>query len=122
SGPGPQRTMARTARASAPHEVIRPSAIRATGIVRRRRRWLTHRVGERAVAVLSDGFVRGISRLGKLHPVARPLHATIEVITNVEYLASGHAEHRLDVYRPLDRAGPLPVVLYVHGGGFSTLS
>jgi acetyl esterase len=28
----------------------------------------------------------------------------------------------LDVYRPIRRRGPLPVVLYVHGGGFRILS
>src|SRR6185295_2594817 len=31
-------------------------------------------------------------------------------------------EHRLDVYRPTNRSGPFPTVLYVHGGGFRILS
>src|SRR5690606_7492163 len=32
------------------------------------------------------------------------------------------AEHRLDVYRPRDRGRALPIVFYVHGGGFRILS
>ena len=48
------------------------------------------------------------------------------MIRDVAYDDSGLAEHRLDIYRPrglargeLDR---VPVVLYVHGGGFRILS
>jgi acetyl esterase len=29
-----------------------------------------------------------------------------------------HERQRLDVYRPADAAGPLPVIVFVHGGGF----
>jgi acetyl esterase len=40
------------------------------------------------------------------------------VIRNVPYLGSGLRSHRLDVYMPEGKRGPLPVVLYVHGGAF----
>lgn len=42
----------------------------------------------------------------------------IRVIRNVPYLGTGRRSHLLDVYIPEGRHGPLPVVLYVHGGAF----
>ncbi len=77
----------------------------------------------RAGAFLVDGFFRSASRLGKLHPLARPERHGVEIRRDVRY-APGSAleEHLLDVYRPLERPGPLPIVLYVHGGGFRILS
>ncbi|MEB2310793.1 MAG: alpha/beta hydrolase [Sorangiineae bacterium] len=81
---------------------------------------LRRRVG----AAVVDGFFRGVSAAGRLHPRARPERHDLEVLRDVPYRPSGLAEHRLDIYRP--RAGrgegPLPVVLYVHGGGFRILS
>lgn len=77
----------------------------------------------RAGALVVDGFFRGASRLGQLHPMARPDRHRVEVVRDVAYAPeSTLAEHRLDVYRPSDRRGPLPIVLYVHGGGFRILS
>jgi acetyl esterase len=79
----------------------------------------------RTAAVLSEGFFRGLARLGRLHPASRPARHNVEVFENIEYLAGGGVEHRLDIYRPTERSGrsaPLPVVLYVHGGGFCALS
>ena len=35
---------------------------------------------------------------------------------------TGLLEHRLDIYRPRESSGPLPIVLYIHGGGFRILS
>src|SRR5690606_38779221 len=46
----------------------------------------------------------------------------VEVIRNVRYGGSDIDAHLLDVYRPRRVDGPLPVVLYVHGGGFRILS
>lgn len=40
------------------------------------------------------------------------------VLSNVTYhVASGH-ENRLDLYVPRNAAGPTPVVMYIHGGGW----
>lgn len=44
------------------------------------------------------------------------------VTSDVPYLPSHRREHRLDIYRPADGAGPFPVVFYIHGGGFRILS
>ncbi|MCC6524487.1 MAG: alpha/beta hydrolase [Polyangiaceae bacterium] len=79
---------------------------------------LRHKLGQFAV----DGFFHTAARLGKLHPAARPERHGVEIHRDLGYLATGLAEHRLDVYRPRERSGPLPAVFYVHGGGFRILS
>jgi acetyl esterase len=81
---------------------------------------LRRRVG----ATLTDSFFRGASALGRLHPAARYDRHGVECLPDVSY-GDGRPEHahrRLDVYRPIDRDGPRPVVLYIHGGGFRILS
>jgi acetyl esterase len=74
-------------------------------------------------SLLVDGFFRGLSRAGLLHPSARPERHGVEVLRDIPYLDTGRPEHRLDVYRPRrSSTEPVPVVLYVHGGGFRILS
>jgi acetyl esterase/lipase len=80
------------------------------------------RLRRRVGAAVVDGFFRGVSRAGQLHPAARPERHRVEVLRDISYAPSNLAEHRLDIYRPTDRTGPLPIVLYVHGGGFRILS
>lgn len=83
---------------------------------------------------MSEGFFRGLSSLGKLHPAARPSRHNVEILTDIPYVRGGGGEHRLDIYRPIgrpigrplgrpgSRPGFWPVVFYVHGGGFCSLS
>jgi len=82
------------------------------------------RARKQAGSLLVDGFFRGASRVGSLHPRARPEHHGVEHIRDVRYAPGTSSAHLLDVYRPADhRPGELrPVVLYVHGGGFRILS
>jgi acetyl esterase len=79
-----------------------------------------------AGALLVDNFFRGASRVGKWHPNAKPEKHDVEVTTDVAYDDTGLPEHRLDIYRPraLSRGEvqKVPIVLYVHGGGFRILS
>ncbi len=85
--------------------------------------WERLRVGVGAFVV--DNAFRGLAYLGKLHPNARPEKHRVEVTRDLAYLpGSRRREHLLDVYRPVDwqKSGPLPVVLYTHGGGFRFLS
>jgi acetyl esterase len=80
------------------------------------------RVRRRAGTLALDGFYGGLARLARYHPQARPEQHHVEVLRDIPYVPDGRPEHRLDVYRPTDREGPRPVVLYVHGGGFRILS
>jgi acetyl esterase len=85
-------------------------------------RQLATKLRKRAGALAIDNFFRTAARVGKMHPRARPSHHGVEVHHDLAYTSSGRREHLLDVYRPIKRDGPLPVVLYVHGGGFRILS
>ena len=79
---------------------------------------LRKRIGGHAV----NAFFLGISSAAKLHPRANPARHGVEVIRDVAYRAGGDAAHLLDVYRPVNRPGPLPTILHIHGGGFRILS
>jgi acetyl esterase len=71
-------------------------------------------------------FFEGLSAAGKLHPQSDPKKHGVEVVSNIRYRETSPPQkshyHLLDVYRPIKRDGPLPVVLYVHGGAFRILS
>ena len=79
----------------------------------------------RVTAAVSEGFFRGLSGAARLHPASRPAVHGVEVLRDIPYRV-GHGAHEeyhlLDVYRPVTRPGPWPVVFYVHGGAFSILS
>lgn len=76
----------------------------------------------RANVAAARAFFNGAAKMGQLHPNAKPERHGVEVLHDIRYLASTHAEHHLDVYRPKQVEGPLPIVLYIHGGGFQILS
>jgi acetyl esterase len=70
-----------------------------------------------------DIFLRSAAALGQLHPTSRHLNSTTEVvISERSYLPGGNPAHHLDVYRPRGSNGTLPIILYIHGGGFRILS
>lgn len=83
-------------------------------------------VRRRVGAAAIDGFFNGVSRIAKLHPKARPASHGVEHLRDIRYVeGSTMREHLLDVWRPIQREGerkPLPVVFYIHGGGFRILS
>lgn len=58
----------------------------------------------------------------RLLPGARAWADGVEVLRDIPYKDDFGPQHTLDVYRPTKRDGPLPVLFYVHGGGFSLLS
>jgi acetyl esterase len=73
-------------------------------------------------ALIVDSMFRGMASAGKLHPLARPERHQVEILRDIPYCTSAEPALRLDVYRPIAARGPLPIVLYVHGGGFRILS
>lgn len=83
---------------------------------------LPARIRRRVGALVVDSFFKGAARAGRWVPLADPRLHDVEVTRDLPYLDTGLREHRLDVWRPRLRRGPLPVVLYVHGGGFRMLS
>jgi acetyl esterase/lipase len=42
----------------------------------------------------------------------------VTVHKDLDYVASGHARQKLDLYVPRAAAGPMPVILWVHGGAW----
>lgn len=90
--------------------------------IERPRLGLRERVRRGLGAAVTDGFFWGAARgIGAL-PIARPGAHRVRVERDVPYRRTGRVEHTLDVYRPIDTQGPLPVVFYIHGGGFRFLS
>ncbi len=84
---------------------------------------VVRRVRRSVGAAVVDGFFRGASGLGRMLPRARAELAKLDVLPDVPYRDAPGDEHHLDVYRSQTPAsGPLPVVLYLHGGGFRILS
>jgi acetyl esterase len=76
-----------------------------------------------------DVTLNAIARMAKLHPFARATRKDVQVQRNIAY-GPGGKRHRLDVYAPKEvregnpQGNPngLPVVIYIHGGGFRILS
>lgn len=55
-------------------------------------------------------------------PIAKPERHGVDCQYDIPYTSSSETHHLLDVYRPANQQGPLPVVFYIHGGGFRILS
>ena len=77
---------------------------------------------ERAGGALIKTLLNTATRSLRFHPRAWRIGRGIRVQKNIDYGEGSHGAHRLDVYRPADADGPLPVLLYIHGGGFRILS
>lgn len=85
----------------------------------------TRHVRRRAGGWVSRQFLETLARAGQWHPQADPSAHSVEVLRNLSYDAGPRQRsrtHDLDIYRPSDTSGPLPTVLYVHGGAFQSLS
>jgi acetyl esterase len=72
----------------------------------------------RALDGVAHAFMRARFGLPDLHP--RKFDLDLE--RNVVYGPTDRIDHKLDVYIPKRAERPLPVVMYLHGGGFSMLS
>ncbi len=79
-------------------------------------------VRKRAGGALIRGSLTSLTHMMRLHPKARALLKKVSVESDVSYGADDVPAHILDVYRPRHLDGPLPTLLYIHGGGFRILS
>jgi acetyl esterase len=75
----------------------------------------------RARSLAAGAFFESLATVGRLHPAARPERHGIEVERDRLYGPHGE-ENRFDIYRPVHRPRPWPIVLYAHGGAFHLLS
>ena len=75
----------------------------------------------RTSAKVLDGFFSSLSAMGRALPQSKPARHGVEKIEDISYGPHGDA-NLLDIWRPEDAEGELPVVLYIHGGGFRSLS
>src|SRR3569832_129361 len=74
----------------------------------------------RARSFVANAFFESLSATGRLHPAASPKRPGVELESDIAYGPGPF--HRLDIYRPIHRPKPWPVVFYVHGGAFHLLS
>lgn len=63
---------------------------------------------------------RLFARLGRHLIKRKAAEGRVEVIRDLAY--GPHRYHRLDIFRPQFAPRPLPVLLYIHGGGFAMCS
>ncbi len=52
-------------------------------------------------------------------PILGPLPAGVKLVRDLPYIPDGHERHKLDLYLPEKARGPLPVIVFVHGGGWA---
>src|SRR5262245_18632282 len=86
---------------------------------------LTHwqRFRSAAGAALIKNAVKGTSAVMNRMSFADPKRFGIRRKRGLRYLSDGHPMHTLDVYTPeAPPSTPRPIVIYVHGGGFTSLS
>jgi hypothetical protein len=75
----------------------------------------------RAMANVVDFAFSTLAHTSGRLPAANPARYGVERLRDISYGPLG-ADHTVDVYRPIERSGPLPVVVYFHGGAFRSLS
>ncbi|MCC6810372.1 MAG: alpha/beta hydrolase [Deltaproteobacteria bacterium] len=79
-------------------------------------RWLAWRrwAGRGALELVASAMlaVEGLGRRSRLRL------GRVEMTADVDYSGSNDADRRLDIFRARAVSGQLPVLLYVHGGGF----
>jgi acetyl esterase len=85
-----------------------------------RQRWKLRESALRSRAI--DRAVHGLVRVRQILFDGRPSRGNIEVKRDIAYGPTDGRDHKLDVYVPTRAARPLPIVMYVHGGGFAMLS
>jgi acetyl esterase len=87
-----------------------------------RRSWKALRGKIASGAVL--GLIDAATWVANRTPPLRAERYRVRIVKNLSYKPGGHPRNRLDVYSPGPEhgPGPHPILIYVHGGGFTALS
>jgi acetyl esterase/lipase len=71
------------------------------------------------VAIVGAMLTLALSaELANAQPAGRPLPKGVQAHRDIEYVADGHERNKLDLYLPEKGDGPLPLVVWVHGGAW----
>lgn len=81
-----------------------------------------HFTGRKARKWVLTNLFHQFANMADLTPFIRGIRKQTDVIRNVPYRIDGGNANLLDVYRPKNRTGLLPVMIYIHGGGFTLCS
>ncbi|MBC04302.1 MAG: esterase [Phycisphaerae bacterium] len=67
-----------------------------------------------------DGFIDLEEHLAAIRGMARDLRADVRLVPDVAYAGDGHPRRRLTLVLPKQPtvSGPLPLIVYIHGGGW----
>lgn len=74
-----------------------------------------------AVSLLAFGLA-ALSAPAQLSPAATwaaTAQSRYKITPNVTYLVANNYEDKLDIYRRRDVSGPVPTLIYIHGGGWT---
>jgi acetyl esterase len=71
---------------------------------------------------LFSGAFEALAFAGSFSPALRAAARRSEIIKNVPYAPDGKPAHQLDVFRPARQGLLRPVIMYIHGGGFTMCS
>jgi acetyl esterase len=84
-------------------------------------RWV-NQLEHRVINGLLDALFVGLGEASAAFAARALARAGVERVSDVAYMHDARPEHRLDLYRPRNVRGSLPVLVYWHGGGFRILS
>src|SRR5271165_5831378 len=72
------------------------------------------------VALGTSALVQAADQPKPQRPQGKPAQpADMQVHRDLEYVAGGHARNKLDLYLPAKADHPLPVIVWIHGGGWA---
>jgi acetyl esterase/lipase len=71
------------------------------------------------VFVLSALSMSGADQANPLQRPAQRLPENVKVHRDLAYVENGHARQKLDLYLPESATAPMPLVIWIHGGGWA---
>jgi len=68
------------------------------------------------VALAAVGWPGLVQLQGQSQPAEVP--RGVKILRDLEYVKGGHERQKLDLYLPEKADGPLPVIIWIHGGAW----